>query len=1151
MSTKRAPRSKHRHPCPCRPCRQARGASINLAGMQQRKTIQRHIEAQAAKDLQEGRLPSEEEHAKIMALLHGAGVRFVYPRAPPPTEAITGTQDHSMRDSTAPPPGNSLHESVAPGPEVFGSALGDAQQDTGDRISVAESGSGTPERMAVDGDLGLDNHRNSVSESEEQPPEDCDDEEDIELDARDPLAAHIDDLFPDKVASDPSSYANGQLPPAFSEDSLIRRAYIQAFIASAFHGATNELVHHILTSERGNLASLCHRIGYDLPGLATMAVTLRTVERRLGVDPDQHIIYYFVCDNCWSRHHPSVLSELEHSRCLQPGCTGRLYDVKTLSDGQRRRRPLKPLPTVSLRQEIQRILLRPGKPSELDAWRESEDDAQGEKEPVAQEDWPGFHDPDFRLYDMWDGWGWNAIQAGLARRRGGRWEVEDVDVGEMHQRFVALPMGLVVIFNIDWFRGFKRGKYSVGAIYATICNNPRAKRFLLEETILLAIIPGPEEPSLEQLNAVLEPFVADARHMYQVCNSRSYYYRFIYPGVPMQLAGADLDDPSQVNMYLNILAADLPGSRKTTGLRGHTSKAFMCSVCKKPLHSLTSHECYDAATFEYREDGRYLKYAFRARDADEATRTEIAERRGVRWSVLNLLPDWFPARDGPPDFMHAAYLGEAKHVLQDILVGGGMFTKRSSKDKPLEKLEEFFDTVWWPGSAGRVPRGILSGSGKADQFRNMCAVLPVALYASWQIDGEIPDRDAPRPQAREKAGRNLERVEGLVNERRHAEAINTGNTAAEQLEHIDHTRMNRNYQEHYSTVLVWLVSLRIFGSRSISVQEAHRAADCHSWACQAWARMLCHLTPYFHILSHIVIWILRLGPVYGWWTYPYERFNGFLSKVRHNGHPGELEATMMRAWVKYQLIYDLILHLENLGDEQTEDDRQSIISLRNCLESHRRSGNERGTLLTMLAAMSADHDASLIRYPRHSRKFNLRREGLYALVFSSLRRLWAGDIDLITDTSTRDVGGSPFVGAAVPAYPYVVVAGVRYGASTAHRGRNFQYAYINGRDAVQIDHIFQISHSPAPGQMLVANIAVVRPFIPSSHEAEMPWAARATDLGIGTWSYSRLGSPMVVDVKQFSGHFALASVPLRSKRLWDSQEPDIIDDDEHAQESDF
>lgn len=57
--------------------------------------------------------------------------------------------------------------------------------------------------------------------------------------------------------------------------------------------------------------------------------------------------------------------------------------------------------------------------------------------------------------------------------------------------------------------GKNSGRYSCGAMYATILNNPRQVRFHREETILVCVIPGPHEPSLEQLNAVIEPFVED------------------------------------------------------------------------------------------------------------------------------------------------------------------------------------------------------------------------------------------------------------------------------------------------------------------------------------------------------------------------------------------------------------------------------------------------------------------------------------------------------------------------------------------------------------------------------------------------------------------------------------------------------------------
>jgi hypothetical protein len=54
------------------------------------------------------------------------------------------------------------------------------------------------------------------------------------------------------------------------------------------------------------------------------------------------------------------------------------------------------------------------------------------------------------MMDISDGWGWRTIQVGLERRRNGAWSIQNVDVAELKQQFVALPNGLVVQINIDW-----------------------------------------------------------------------------------------------------------------------------------------------------------------------------------------------------------------------------------------------------------------------------------------------------------------------------------------------------------------------------------------------------------------------------------------------------------------------------------------------------------------------------------------------------------------------------------------------------------------------------------------------------------------------------------------------------------------------------
>ncbi|KAK0439175.1 hypothetical protein EV421DRAFT_1713692 [Armillaria borealis] len=64
------------------------------------------------------------------------------------------------------------------------------------------------------------------------------------------------------------------------------------------------------------------------------------------------------------------------------------------------------------------------------------------------------------------------------------------------------------------FQAVKGGCHSTGALYITICNNPRTIRYLREETILALVLPGPHEPTLEQLNNVLVPLIRDLKNLY-------------------------------------------------------------------------------------------------------------------------------------------------------------------------------------------------------------------------------------------------------------------------------------------------------------------------------------------------------------------------------------------------------------------------------------------------------------------------------------------------------------------------------------------------------------------------------------------------------------------------------------------------------------
>ena len=57
--------------------------------------------------------------------------------------------------------------------------------------------------------------------------------------------------------------------------------------------------------------------------------------------------------------------------------------------------------------------------------------------------------------------------------------------------------------------------------------------------------------------------------------------------------------------------------------------------------------------------------------------------------------------------------------------------------------------------------------------------------------------------------------------------------------------------------------------------------------------------PNFHYITHIIDQIRDFGPVYGFWTYLFERLNKMLKSYAVNNHgEGELEVTFMREYMR-------------------------------------------------------------------------------------------------------------------------------------------------------------------------------------------------------------------------------------------------------------
>jgi hypothetical protein len=176
------------------------------------------------------------------------------------------------------------------------------------------------------------------------------------------------------------------------------------------------------------------------------------------------------------------------------------------------------------------------------------------------------------------------------------------------------------------------------------------------------------------------------------------------------------------------------------------------------------------------------------------------------------------------------------------------------------------------------------------------------------VDGIIPEGEAPSAQPASKMGLDNARVDKLLRARRRENLMAQDRTpTVQEVEAVEATRPDRNFRRHYDAFLQFTVSIFILSNRQVSFDDVKRGCAAMARAFQAWARMMVHLTPYFHLAMHFPLVFAALGPCYAWWTYPYERNNGFLGRFNHNGHAGgELEATMMRGWWKSMFIHELV-----------------------------------------------------------------------------------------------------------------------------------------------------------------------------------------------------------------------------------------------------
>jgi hypothetical protein len=163
---------------------------------------------------------------------------------------------------------------------------------------------------------------------------------------------------------------------------------------------------------------------------------------------------------------------------------------------------------------------------------------------------------------------------------------------------------------------------------------------------------------------------------------------------------------------------------------------------------------------------------------------------------------------------------------------------------------------------------------KADQWRTLCNTQHIFLWLAW--------RDSQTDEIKTKAPDIPPQAKKPVS-------------------------FKRKLPELYDMILYLAVAERILSSRSITINDAKRGVDYLQRYCEIGLRLGVNLKPNHHLAMHYVEIFKQYGPVYAWWLFAFERFNGYLEDVNLNGHAGGvMERTILRSWITKHRMYELV-----------------------------------------------------------------------------------------------------------------------------------------------------------------------------------------------------------------------------------------------------
>ena len=230
---------------------------------------------------------------------------------------------------------------------------------------------------------------------------------------------------------------------------------------------------------------------------------------------------------------------------------------------------------------------------------------------------------------------------------------------------------------------------------------------------------------------------------------------------------------------------------------------------------------FDRESWEPRSNEDHRAAAEKVRQAKTPSDAQkFASSSGARYSVLFQLPYYDAIRFALIDPMHNLLLGSAKHVLKTWIEMGIL------NESDLERVQKRVNLVKPPSEIGRIPSKISEGfkGFTADQWKNW-----VCIYSLFALKGIIPSG-------------------------------------------------------HYGMWTAFVHACQLLCRKVITREECMEADQKLMRFCVMF-EALCgkeKCTPNIHLHGHLKDCILDYGPVFSFWCFSFERYNGIMGDYHTN-----------------------------------------------------------------------------------------------------------------------------------------------------------------------------------------------------------------------------------------------------------------------------